>query len=67
MSHCWAGIEAAAFGEGVHGRAERDRGCRASVLVACPELLRAECRTPPQLHLASAMSRFVEMSQSVVQ
>ena len=39
----------------------------ASVLVACPELLRAECRTPHQLHLVSAMARFVEMSQSVVQ
>jgi len=38
----------------------------ASVLVACPELLRAECKTPQQLHLVSAMARFVELAKSVV-
>ena len=38
----------------------------ASVLVACPELLRAEWKTPQQLHLVSAMARFVELAKPVV-
>jgi uncharacterized protein len=39
----------------------------ATVLVASPRLLRPQCRTPAQLRLASALSRFVELARPVAQ
>lgn len=37
----------------------------ASVLVASPALLHPTCATPKQLHLASALARFVEMATTI--
>lgn len=37
----------------------------ASVLVASPALLRPTCATPRQLHLASALARFVELATPI--
>jgi len=34
-----------------------------SIIVASPQLLRVHCRTPEQLHLASALCRFVERAE----
>ena len=34
----------------------------ASVLVSCPQIFEAECRTPRQIQLANAFCRFVEMA-----
>jgi uncharacterized protein len=33
-----------------------------TVLVANPELIRARCRTPRQMHLANALCRLLEMA-----
>lgn len=35
----------------------------ASILVCSPALLRPDCQTPEHLHLASALARYVELSQ----
>ena len=34
-----------------------------SVLVACPELFEAECRTPRQMQLANAFCRYLELAE----
>jgi superfamily I DNA and/or RNA helicase len=36
-----------------------------SIVVASPQLLEAECRTPRQIQLVNAFCRFVELSQRV--
>jgi superfamily I DNA and/or RNA helicase len=43
------------------------RARAAAILIANPRLLRPNCRTPEQLRLASAMSRFVELARLLKQ
>ena len=36
-----------------------------SVLVSCPQVFEAECRTPRQIQLANAFCRYLEMAKHV--
>jgi predicted RecB family nuclease len=38
-----------------------------SILVSCPQIFEAECRTPRQIQLANAFCRFLEMATSITQ
>jgi uncharacterized protein len=38
----------------------------ASILVSCPQVFEAECRTPRQIQLANAFCRFLEMATLIM-